>query len=360
MLSTRADCVLDIGCGQASLLEAARERWDTAKLIGFDIDPVNYSLKGKNLHIEFGDGLDPDLSKKILDNFGQIDVAVANPPYTHVDVNQKIISVLKQANMYDCIPRKVKKLPAEIVFLAQNLLVLKESGELGAILPASIISGENWKALREFLIHEKSIDKVIQLPDKAFNNTEAATFAVNFNNKRNNKNSISLVSLDDSKTIDVDTVSAIKRLDYFYHANKSCSLFSKVPDNLLLFRGNKSSKSLKQNFSDYLHTSALKDTFQTLSFKSFKYPEGTKTAKKGDFVVARVGSRCVGKAAFISEGEIEVSDCIAVLRNLDVGFYMPFFCSEKFHRNAVCNALGTGAKYLTFDIIKEALEFNEF
>ncbi|MAY57609.1 MULTISPECIES: N-6 DNA methylase [Pseudoalteromonas] len=82
MLSTKADYVLDIGCGQASLLEAARGRWKKAKLIGYDIDPTNYNLQGENLHIGFGDGLDPDLSNKILDNFGYIDISVANPPCT--------------------------------------------------------------------------------------------------------------------------------------------------------------------------------------------------------------------------------------------------------------------------------------
>lgn len=359
MLSIKADCVLDIGCGQASLLEAARGRWSRAKLIGYDIDPSNYNLKGRNLHIGFGDGLDPDLSNKILDNFGNIDISVANPPYTSVDVSKDIIHILKLANVYECIPRNIKKLPAEIVFLAQNLLVLKNEGELGAILPASLISGEKWKGLREFLITEKSIDKVIQLPNKAFKKTEAATFAVNLTNKKSNNNAISLLSFDHDETLKINDKSGIKRLDYFYHAHKSSSNRCPIPEKAILFRGNKSSKSLRLGSSNFLHTSDLKDVFQILNFSYSKYPQGTKTARKGDFVVSRVGSRCIGKAAYISGGEVEVSDCITVLRNLDKKRYMPLFASNKFCDKTSYDALGTGAKYLTFDIIKEALETHE-
>lgn len=359
MLSTKVGCVLDIGCGQASLLEAARRRWNEAKLIGYDIDPTNYNLKGKNLHIGFGDGLDPDLSNKILDCFGNIDISVANPPYTNVDVNKDIIRILKLAKLYDCIPRSLKKLPAEIVFLAQNLLVLKNEGELGAILPASLISGEKWKGLREFLITEKNIDKVIQLPSKAFNKTEAATFAVNFTNKKPNNSAINLLSFDNDKTLRINNKSGIKRLDYFYHAHAAHSSRSQIPEMAKIFRGNKSSKNLRSGSSTFIHTSDLKNIFQILSFNHSNYKQGTKTAQKGDFVISRVGSRCIGKAAYINEGEVEVSDCITVLRNFDKEIYTPLFASNKFYEKASYDALGTGAKYLTFDIIKEALETNE-
>ncbi|WDE12033.1 N-6 DNA methylase [Thalassomonas haliotis] len=360
MLSTKAECVLDIGCGQASLLEAARGRWSNAKLIGYDIDPINYNLTGKNLHIGFGNGLDPDLSSKILNSFGNIDVSVANPPYTNVDVNSDIVRILKLAELHDCLPRNLKKLPAEIIFLAQNLLVLKSEGELGAILPASLISGEKWKGLREFLITEKTIDKVIQLPNKAFNKAEAATFAVNFTNRKPNNNAIKLLTFDNNEALQISDKSGIKRLDYFYHAHKEFSNRSPIPKEAIIFRGNKSSKELKSGTSEYIHTSDLKETFQVLRFGYSKYPLGTKTAKKGDFVVSRVGSRCIGKAAFINEGEVEVSDCITVLRDFDTKKYTPLFATGKFYEKTSYIALGTGAKYLTFDIIKEALETNEF
>lgn len=359
MLSTSANYVLDIGCGQASLLDAARTRWNAAKLIGYDIDPQNYNLKGENLHLAFGNGLDPDLSLKILASFGNVDISVANPPYTTVDVNRDVIRILKLAKLYDCIPRSVKKLPAEIIFLAQNLLVLDENGEFGAIFPASLISGEKWKGLREFLISEKSIDKVIQLPTRAFKKAEAATFAVNFTNKKLSKNTISLRTFGANETVEINEKAGIKRLDYFYHAHQSRSFHTPISENATFFRGTKSSKDLKNGGACFVHTSDLKDAFQILGFNYTSYPKGTKTARKGDFIVSRVGSRCIGKAAYINKGEVEVSDCIVVLRNFNKEKYTPLFASRNFYEKASHNALGTGAKYLTFDTIKEVLENHE-
>lgn len=360
MHSIKARNVLDIGCGQASLLQAARERWGKAKLIGYDIDPANYNLKGKNLHIGFGNGLDPDLSNKILDTFGSIDVSVANPPYTSVEVNRNIISILKLANLYDCVPKNIKKISAEIIFLAQNLLVLKDDGELGAILPASLISGDRWKGLREYLITEKHINKVIQLPPKAFNKTEVTTFALILTNKKTTNQHVNLLSFGKEITLGINGESGIKRLDYNYHSSNSHFLSSSLLDDVTIFRGNRTSKNLRIENPYFLHTSDLKDVFQKLSFNCRIYPKGIKTAKEGDFVISRVGSRCIGKAAYIIKGTIEISDCIVVLRNLDKKKFMKLFDSGTFYEKALCNALGTGAKYLTFDIIKEAVATYEF
>jgi type I restriction enzyme M protein len=356
MISINADSILDIGCGQASLLSAARKRWNQAKLIGYDIDPKNYNVTGRNLHIEFGNGFDADLSQKILDAFGHIDISVSNPPFTHVEINYEISQILKLSRLFECIPKSIKKIPAEIVFLAQNILVLKTGGELGAILPASIISGEKWKGLREFLVTEKSLDKVIQLPNKAFNNTEAATFAVNFKNIKSQNNNINLFSFEDNCELEIDKKSGIKRLDYYYHSHCSNKNNIPLPPEVVIFRGNKSSKLLREASGSFLHTSSLKEQFQLLQFKNNNYPEGTKVASKGDFVISRVGSRCIGKTGFIQSGNIEVSDCITVVKNLRFKNYISYFKKGLFFKEISHNALGTGAKYLTFDIIKEALE----
>lgn len=360
MHSISADSVLDIGCGQASLLNAASKRWRDAKLIGYDVDPKNINKAVANIHLGFGNGFDPDLSKKIIDTFGHIDISVANPPYTHVEVNSEITKILKLSELFQCIPRNTKKIPAEIVFLAQNFLVLKEGGELGAILPASIVSGEKWKALREFLITEKSLSKVIQLPQKAFCKTEASTFAVNFKNLPTNASNITLMSSESSNLLNIGKENGAKRLDYSYHANKRLhSNLSSRKFNSSIFRGNQSSKLLRLTGKDFLHTSNLKNHFQYISLPNNKYPENSKVATKGDIVISRVGTRCVGKSALITRGCVEVSDCIVVIRgdsNLEL---IEQFQNGSFYNAAINNVLGTGAKYLTFDIIKEVLNSYE-
>ncbi|GAB1038964.1 MAG: class I SAM-dependent DNA methyltransferase [Shewanella algae] len=364
MNSKEAEIVLDIGCGQANLLSAARKRWEKAKLIGFDIDPKNYCVRREDLHIEFGNGFDPDLSQKIIDNFGYIDISVANPPYTYVEVNQNISKILKKSQLSQCIPSSLKKIPSEIVFLAQNLIVLKESGELGAILPASIISGEKWKYLREYLITEKGLNRVIQLPNKVFHRTEASTFVVNLcRSTREKCNDIELMSYECDEKLSVDVVNGIRRLDYSYHSH-----LHKLPyytdkiyvDTMIMYRGRKSSKELYLTGSAFLHTKDLKENFQLLEYEENLYENGQRVAEKGDLVISRVGSRCVGKSALITKGRIEVSDCIIVIKNVSSKKVTEHFISGKFYQAMMNCVLGTGAKYLTFNIIKEALEAYEF
>ena len=361
MMSDNAENILDIGCGQASLLNAARLRWKNAKLIGYDIDPINYTVKGCNLHINFGNGLDPDLSKKINDEFGNIDISLSNPPYISVEITNGISKILKTSGIADCIPKTQKKIPAEIIFLAQNLLVLKKGGELGAILPSSIISGEKWKGLREFLITEKSLNKVIQFPSKAFFKTETSTFAINLKNCPSEKKEIAIMSTESSELIHIDKSSAIKRLDFTYHSKLNAPVELKgLEHGVSFFRGNKSSRELRSSKNEFIHTSDLKEVFQILELPSIKYSANVKTAKKGDILISRVGSRCVGRSAFIAQGCLEVSDCITVISGSKIESYLDYFKSGLFFDAAISKVLGTGAKYLTFDIIKEVLKENEF
>lgn len=358
--SSVASSVIDIGCGQASLLNAARKRWDKAKLIGYDVDPNNTILNGENLFLNTGNGLDPDLSKKILDTFGYIDISVANPPYTQIEVNSNIRQILKLSGLYECIPKQSKKIPAEIVFLAQNLIVLKKDGELGAILPASIINGERWRSLREYLITEKSLTRVIQLPEKAFNKTEVSTFAISLKNLSNQNVDIRLSSASENSSLIIDKISAIDRLDYSYHANKKYLAHKKIELGYEIFRGKESSKDISLTPNKILHTSDLKSKFSVFELPKKEIKKNKKIAQEGDFIISRVGSRCVGKAGFIKSGSIEISDCIIVIRNLPYNVFFNYFESGNFHQKVSDMVLGTGAKYLTYKIIREALEFHEF
>lgn len=353
--------VLDIGCGQAGLLNAASKRWSKAKLIGYDIDPLNYSISCNNLKLQYGDGLDPDLSSKILGTFGNVDVSVSNPPYLNVDYNKNVKEILRQAGLFDAIPTKLKVIPAELVFIAQNLLVLKEGGELGVILPASLISGEKWKGVREYLLERYIISKSIQFPTTAFKRTETSTFALCLKNKTKNNNHI--ITLNDhlfNKSIDIDKKDAIQRMDFSYYDFKyqDEKLNTKITLTSL-FRGNRTEKDLRESKSKYLHTSNLKNIFQILDLKNDFSVSGTKCATKGDLVVSRVGSRCVGKSAFIKSGTISISDCLFVVRAKEINSLVNYMKSGDFYNKTKHSALGIGAKYITMNLLREIINDND-
>ena len=354
--SKNAAQVLDIGCGKSNLLNAASRRWKKAKLIGFDIDPKNLSFNNNKLSLQYGDGLDPDLSDKILDTFGTIDVSVSNPPYLNVDYNKDVKQILNKVGMCDALSKNFTQIPAELVFIAQNLLVLKNTGELGVILPASIINGERWGGVREYLISEYSVNSCTQLPVNAFKQTETATFTVCLE-KHNAYNSCTKLSHhSNSETINIGREDAIHRMDFSYYKCKATHRGGSSKLNIeSITRGNKTEKYLRSSNSEYLHTSNLKENFQIIEVSNDFSKPGYTIAEAGDIVIARVGSRCVGKSALVKSGKISVSDCLFVVRVSDYKQLLKHLESGNFKRRVENSALGIGAKYITRKLLEEMI-----
>ena len=349
--------ILDIGCGQAGLLNAASKRWSKAKLIGYDIDPLNYSIDSSRLKIQYGNGLDPDLSNKILDAFGNIDVSVSNPPYLNVEYNKNVKKILKKSGLNDAISNNIKVIPAELVFIAQNLIVMKDGGELGIILPASLINGEKWKGFRDYLLSNLSITNSIQFPTNAFKKTETSTFAICLQKiKSNHLNNITLSNYKLDQSILIKKDEAIQRMDFSYYQYKSKNKTSdKIVEIKKLYRGNKTEKYLRATGNSYLHTSDLKKHFQILDIRNDYSISGIKSASQGDLVISRVGSRCVGKCAYITSGKISISECLFVLQIKEMNLFIQYIKSGKFYRKVKNSALGVGAKYITINLLQEII-----
>jgi len=349
--------ILDIGCGEASLLLAAGKRWKSANLIGFDIDPNNIKSFNKKLQLDTGDGLDPDLSKKILDLFGPIDIAVSNPPYLSINFERRAKNILSEAGLSDVISKKMKVIPAELVFLAQNLLVMKKAGELGVILPAGFISGERWKPLREFIISEYSINSCVQLPNDAFKNTEASTFALYLKNEKNESKKIKLHQLGHEKIQLIDDESAIDRMDYSYYSYMSSDQSDKNVFNQFelneIFRGNVSEANLSCSGIKYLHTSDLNEDYKLLSSRYYSISDDMRYAEKGDILIARVGSRCVGNFGYVEYGRLPISDCVFVLRSTDNLKLWQLIKANNIGDRLKSSSLGVGAKYITKKMLKD-------
>lgn len=355
--SSEVSRILDIGCGQAGLLNAASKRWNEAKLIGYDIDPLNYSINCNRLKLQYGNGFDPELSNKILDTFGKIDISVSNPPYLNISVNSDVQTILKKSGLNEAISNKLTIIPAELVFIAQNLLVLKRGGELGIILPASIINGEKWKSVREYILSNYTVSNCVQLPVNAFKRTETSTFAVCLSNyKSKNSQKINLQSYLVEKSIVIDEKRAVNRMDFSYYNLKSNKVAVNDRDLIrYMFRGNKTEKDLINSSYKYLHTSDLKDVYQELDLSYDHSYGGSKYASAGDFVFSRVGSRCVGKCAYIKNGRMSISDCLFVVKLKNVEQFIKYLKSGVFYEVTRGSSLGVGAKYITMGLLKEMI-----
>ena len=65
---------------------------------------------------------------------------------------------------------------ADLLFLAQNLRLLRRNGKLGLILPDGLITAEKFGRVRQALLRQHLIEQVVQLPRGVFKGTEAQTY----------------------------------------------------------------------------------------------------------------------------------------------------------------------------------------
>lgn len=346
--------VLDIGCGESSLLLAAGRRWNEAELIGFDIDPRNIDSSNQGLKLHSGDALDPELSHKIVDRYGEIDIAVSNPPYIFTDYDSKARKILRSVGLDQVISNQVTCIPAELVFLAQNLLVTKQDAELGFILPASLICGERWKGFREYISSELTIQSCIQLPDNAFKKTEASTFALCLKNSKSSNKKILLQHIDQDKKLEIEKTAASARMDYDFHTqvghNPYLTKLKEFPIESM-FRGNLTHNELRSLGLPYIHTSHINEQAGKICADAVAVPSRVKCASAGDILIARVGSRCHGRIAYLESGHLPVSDCVFVIRskhNRDVWELITKYDLTSELRK---RSLGVGAKYITRQVL---------
>ncbi|RPA64103.1 hypothetical protein EGC86_02190 [Shewanella frigidimarina] len=356
---------LDLGFGAGELLCAAKRRWDNLSLIGIDIDRKNilYAESNKLIKALELSGFDPSLPNIINDSFGEIDLLISNPPYFLCDLDSNNKKILQAIGLLDCISKNLKKVPAELIFLAQNLRLLTKTGEIGIIVPAGLVSGQKWLPVRQFLFEKYNITNIIQLPESSFKKTDAQTFIITLKNKTKSCKSIPLSYIDRDDAIDVDISNAIVRSDYrFYKEINSLEYTDKISsEDFEMYRGNKSHNELVKIGNTHIHTTDMPHQPTLLDIGTTPV-DNVKNAKSNDILIARVGRRCLGRTLFIHSGSIPISDCIIGItpKNKIVGDKIWKKLSSVQCKKYLTNAaLGVGAKYITYKTIKDYLT-NEY
>jgi type I restriction enzyme M protein len=113
-------------------------------------------------------------------------------------------------------------IPLDVIFLAQAIHMLRYGGKLAFVVPDSTISGARYTVLRRLLIESHGLDRVVQLPRRAFRGTDAQDFVM-FLAKGNQSKNLRLDRLDAngkwSTPIFVSPERGTERLDYEYHTD---------------------------------------------------------------------------------------------------------------------------------------------
>lgn len=311
--------ILDLGVGDASLTIAAYARWDKAKYFATEIEAKKAIAIEKNLSfikVLKCDTLQPNASTKLKIKFGSIDIAICNPPYVRVENKEKYNGLFKSVGCKNF--SNLSRLTSEIVFFAHNLKLLKHNGELGIIVSDSLITGKEFKIFRETIFENFNVRRIIQLPDKVFNKTEARTHIIFISKTKSTNKTCELLSStiqgELSKKILVSTNLLIDRMDYKFH---NANIHPKVGTITLkqigavIKRGKFSYKELRDSKISFFHSVHFKETGINICFnKPVPKKHHNYTAYEGDILMCRVGKRVVGKVAIVKFGTVIYSDCI--------------------------------------------------
>lgn len=375
--SSRPNVVLDLGAGDGALTSAAAKVWQDARYYTVDIDK---NAKSSTLQKRFGasfihhtgDALRLDIDRRIGLDKASADVALCNPPYIRPKWRKSFSQLLEEAGLTGAYA-KLGDVPADILFIAQNLRFLKDDGQLGIIVPDGIIAGEHCASLRKILSLSHCIKKVIELPRNVFSKTDAKAHIVVLSKSKNGPSEIEVKSLSSngclSQSLYVPRESASYRLDYTYLSQRTGGEATKrifIRDVASFVKRGSISSSERSSF-DYpvLHTSDITSADWEIP-KRFLLPKSkigsTKglLAQQGDILVARVGRNLHEKICIVKEGNVSVSDCIFVIRVPDRYQYLllRYLKSQQGRTILDSAARGVSARFLTTEAILE-ISFGE-
>ena len=316
--------IIDLGVGKGALLYAAYNRYRGAEFYAADIDKkvilaVNAKLPFvKVLHI---DGLTKGLPENMNLKIGSVDIAVCNPPYHRLKKTLQIKNLFKRTGLNNSV--NLIKVSSDIVFLAQNLQMLKKGGELGIILPDSAFTGHEFAGLREDLLTNHNIRGIIQLPDKIFKKTEARTHILLMEKCGPIQKRIPIYQSDFSgnigKAVNISADDLLYRMDHSYYAWKKLNKYSDdimtIGDlNVDIKRGHKTKKYLQGKNIPFFHTTSFPANIKTkIDLKNSPVFDDVSTEPE-DILIARVGKRCIGKVAMVNSGNQVISDCVYRVR----------------------------------------------
>ena len=319
--------VLDIGVGGGALVHAARQRWNQADFYVADIDRKSIAEVSSALpfvKVLKIDGLSGKIDSRDRMTVGNIDVAICNPPYRRTQKTPAVLEVLRKAGLPDC--RLLKKITSDIIFLAKNLAMLREGGELGIIVPDTIVSGREFELFRKDLITRHCVFGAIQIPDGVFKKTEARTHILLIRKGGCTPEKVQVRMSDRNGTtgpgLSVSKDALVERMDFTFHQwkSKNCGSQGKMTLgelNVEIKRGRQTKKQLEQMGIPYFHTSSFPQTpGDEIRFDRDDADTGI-VARPGDILVARVGKRCIGKTAVVASGSRTITDCVYRLRAPD-------------------------------------------
>ncbi|HEO8484710.1 TPA: N-6 DNA methylase [Stenotrophomonas maltophilia] len=342
MTCVRPKLVLELGAGECALASAAHQKWKKAAFVTVDMDLAvtssGWPRSTKTSHVHHAlDALDDELADRIGVPLGSVDVGLCNPPYVRPRWRASFGKILEEAGLSGAL-RSVHDAGADLLFIAQNLRLLRDGGKLGLVIPDGLITGQKYRGVREVLLREHRVESVVQLPRSAFAKTEAQTYLLVLSKQEGETQSVLLSQMNDAKevssSISISADLAKSRLDYSFHASlarphrggasRKCRKLGDLAQGLL--RGATSSSQIKScpfpvfHLRDFPAVELAGDVPMVPS-KFIHSPNEFdscrrkyRVAEAGDILIARIGRNLQKKVCLLGSGSCVISDCIFAIR----------------------------------------------
>lgn len=320
--------VIDLGAGNGSLSASVAKFWPSAKFLTVDIDTECISSLQRNIlkagatkHEHLVEDVFDSLLPQKIASIEDIDLAVCNPPFFKPEWRQDFLVILEEADMLDAC-HSITDISAELLFLAQNLRLIKTGGIIAMIAPDGMMTGRKTLPFRQTLIEKFSVECVLQLPPHSFHDTEARCFILIFKKIKPVNKKIRIQRFDSdiglSKPIFISLCDAINRLDYDFHAARVFQEGKTTTLRLLgaeIKRGSFNTAQARNAHHSIFHTSDfLEDELGLSSTETNLFPPKTVIAAPGDILMARVDRRLHEKIAIVASGEAAITDCVYRIR----------------------------------------------
>lgn len=367
----RPENILELGVGNGSLIRYAIDKWKNAKFTCTDINTDEFSMKEIKANVKFlvESGLNTELKKKLKKGKKEFDIAICNPPYLKISMKDLIL-YKKMIDSFDKdLYENIKLISSEFIFLMQNILLLKEKGILGIIVPDGILTRKEFEPIRRSIMTNYNLLSSIELPERIFSRTEAKTHILILK-KEKPKSEFVQVCLSNKEGIIIEEIlvprfNLIERMDFKYLnfnlKNSQHQYSNKLKKHKIkVYRGNISHAELKASKLEYIHSTTFRHNDLIVGKKGViqgKFKNKV-FASENDLVMVRVGRGCAGKIARIKKGSLLVSDCIFVFKcdsNLGIDDLEKYFKS-KAGRSQVENLIhGTCSKVISKSDIEKLL-----
>jgi len=356
--------VLDLCCGAGALAQAAARRFRLDDLVTIDldrnIDTTAFGSLAKNHKHYTLDALHPDVL-----NFtglsGQFDLVLCNPPFGRTSphlINDDLL-----ANAYSTKQSSLGNPPAEMIGLAHALRFACTGGVVAAIMPDTLMTGHRAQRFRKRLLHTQQVERIVELPGRAFADTEAKTFLMIIK-KGGWTNSICAERLSANGTVLVEhnlsPRAAVEKMAPHSHCRDkgNQALTSLASLGVSIQRGRIGASEAKMQGKPYFHTNHFSQAIEgAVNFDYYGREDDAIVAREGDILVARVHRSLHEKVVIVEKGQRPITDCVYRIRcaNMDQKRIWKSLRSLAGQERLASASRGVGAKHLPLSDLNQIL-----